>query len=107
VTYQQAHKYESGINRISSGRLLALAQALGVDVGYLLQGLGDGQQQSLRLERRMIQIAADLEKLDEESVARRRRRDRLGGRLRLPVTQAEGDVREQLGRLLGDVEEAR
>jgi transcriptional regulator with XRE-family HTH domain len=68
VTYQQAHKYESGINRISSGRLLALAQALGVDVGYLLQGLGDGQQQSLRLERRMIQIAADLEKLDEETM---------------------------------------
>ena len=30
VTYQQAHKYETGINRISAGRLYQIAQALGV-----------------------------------------------------------------------------
>ena len=29
VTYQQAHKYETGINRISAGRLYQIAQALG------------------------------------------------------------------------------
>jgi len=34
VTYQQAHKYETGINRISAGRLYQIAQALGVDIGY-------------------------------------------------------------------------
>ena len=31
VTYQQAHKYETGINRISAGRLYHIARALGVD----------------------------------------------------------------------------
>jgi transcriptional regulator with XRE-family HTH domain len=34
VTYQQAHKYEKGINRIPAGRLSSIAQALGVEVGY-------------------------------------------------------------------------
>ena len=39
VTYQQAHKYEKGINRIAAGRLCATAQALGVDVGYFFDGM--------------------------------------------------------------------
>jgi DNA-binding XRE family transcriptional regulator len=39
VTYQQAHKYEKGINRVASGRLYNIAQALGVDVGYFFEGL--------------------------------------------------------------------
>src|SRR5688572_19582426 len=34
VTYQQAHKYEKGVNRIAAGRLSSIAQALGVEVGY-------------------------------------------------------------------------
>jgi transcriptional regulator with XRE-family HTH domain len=37
VTFQQAHKYENGINRIASGRLLAIARALGVGVGYFFE----------------------------------------------------------------------
>lgn len=39
VTYQQAHKYESGVNRIAAGRLYIIAQALGVHVGYFFEGL--------------------------------------------------------------------
>ena len=39
VTYQQAHKYEKGVNRIASGRLSSIAQALGVEVGYFYEGL--------------------------------------------------------------------
>jgi transcriptional regulator with XRE-family HTH domain len=39
VTYQQAHKYESGTNRIAAGRLYLIAQVLGVDVGYFFEGL--------------------------------------------------------------------
>src|SRR6476620_8088928 len=34
VTYQQAHKYERGINRVSAGRLFEVAQVLGVPVSY-------------------------------------------------------------------------
>jgi transcriptional regulator with XRE-family HTH domain len=37
VTYQQAHKYETGINRISAGRLFQIAQALGVEISYFFE----------------------------------------------------------------------
>ena len=57
VTYQQAHKYEKGINRIAGGRLFQIAQALGVDVSYFYEGVGaqggafkPTQQQRLLLE---------------------------------------------------------
>jgi transcriptional regulator with XRE-family HTH domain len=38
VTYQQAHKYEKGINRVAAGRLYYIAQALGVEVSYFFEG---------------------------------------------------------------------
>jgi transcriptional regulator with XRE-family HTH domain len=41
VTYQQAHKYEKGINRIAAGRLYGLAQALGVEVSWFFEGIGN------------------------------------------------------------------
>ncbi len=41
VTYQQTHKYERGINRISAGRLFEIARALKVSVSYFFEGLGD------------------------------------------------------------------
>ena len=64
VTYQQAHKYEKGINRIASGRLYCIAQALGVEIGYFFEGVDrdnpfeQPQQQRLQLElaRNMISI---------------------------------------------------
>src|SRR5579862_9855720 len=43
VTYQQAHKYERGINRISAGRLFEIAHVLSVPVNYFFEGL-DGEQ---------------------------------------------------------------
>src|SRR3954469_14628825 len=42
TTYQQAHKYEKGLNRIAAGRLHALARALGVEPGYFFEGRGSG-----------------------------------------------------------------
>jgi transcriptional regulator with XRE-family HTH domain len=56
TTYQQAHKYEKGVNRISAGRLHRAAQALGVGVGYFFEGAEAGPapvptgQQRLMLE---------------------------------------------------------
>jgi transcriptional regulator with XRE-family HTH domain len=38
VTYQQAHKYEKGINRVAAGQLYCIARALGVEVGYFYEG---------------------------------------------------------------------
>ena len=42
VTYQQAHKYEKGINRVAAGRLYSIARALGVEVGYFFEGVQSG-----------------------------------------------------------------
>jgi transcriptional regulator with XRE-family HTH domain len=42
VTYQQAHKYETGINRISAGRLYQIARALGVDISYFFEDVEPG-----------------------------------------------------------------
>ena len=58
ITYQQAHKYEKGINRVAATRLYKVGQVLGVDVGYFFEGLhraeespsGRTPQQRLLLE---------------------------------------------------------
>jgi transcriptional regulator with XRE-family HTH domain len=66
VTYQQAHKYEKGINRIVSGRLHIIAQTLGVEVNYFFEGINtavDGskptptQRLLLELSRNFTHIA--------------------------------------------------
>ena len=68
VTYQQAHKYERGINRISAGRLYEIARVLRVPVSYFFDGLdgnvGDDdlsvrQRMCLELARNFTQIPND------------------------------------------------
>ncbi len=54
VTYQQAHKYERGINRISAGRLYDIARVLRVPVGYFFEGLeGEPSEDDLSRRQRM------------------------------------------------------
>lgn len=55
VTYQQAHKYETGINRISAGRLYQIAQALGVDIGYFFDDIEPDQQTRVKSSEMMPQ----------------------------------------------------
>src|SRR5438876_11052202 len=50
VTYQQAHKYERGINRVSAGRLYEIAQVLSVPVGYFFEGLEELPHRHARSE---------------------------------------------------------
>src|SRR4051795_11682338 len=40
ITYQQAHKYEKGDNRVAVGRLYLIARALDVEPAYFFEGLG-------------------------------------------------------------------
>ncbi|HEX6013281.1 MAG TPA: helix-turn-helix transcriptional regulator, partial [Geminicoccaceae bacterium] len=61
VTYRQLHKYETGANRLSVGRLHRLAQALGVEVGHFFadvdpedRGRGRGRPEPGRGQRRML-----------------------------------------------------
>ena len=53
VTYQQAHKYERGINRVSAGRLYEIGQMLNVPITYFYEGLGDRRRQPPELRPRM------------------------------------------------------
>ena len=58
VTYQQAHKYESGVNRIAAGRLYVIAKVLGVEVGYFFEGLeGDAQSDPTPQQRVFLDLA--------------------------------------------------
>ncbi len=58
VTYQQAHKYETGINRISAGRLYQIARALGVEISYFFEDVEPGsaatRNQELMPQQRML-----------------------------------------------------
>lgn len=54
LSYQQIQKYETGSNRVSSGRLFFIAQILGVPVFYFYQAVPDDMQEHLtdRAKRR-------------------------------------------------------
>ena len=54
VTYQQAHKYEKGINRIAAGRLYTIAHALGVDVSYFFEGMDNDRDFKPTPQQRML-----------------------------------------------------
>jgi len=54
VTYQQAHKYEKGINRIAAGRLYTIAHALGVEVSYFFEGMDTDRSFKPTPQQRML-----------------------------------------------------
>ncbi|MBK8175633.1 MAG: helix-turn-helix transcriptional regulator [Rhodospirillales bacterium] len=68
VTYQQAHKYERGINRISAGRLFEIARVLRVPVGYFFEGLeGNGSEDDLSMRQRMcLELARNFTQIPNE-----------------------------------------
>jgi transcriptional regulator with XRE-family HTH domain len=63
VTYQQAHKYERGIDRISVGRLLTICAALGWTAAECLASIEQPARVSLGVHQR-IELAAAFAKLD-------------------------------------------
>ncbi len=68
VTYQQAHKYERGLNRISAGRLFEIAQVLDVPVSYFFEGLGPGNEaQPVSPRQRMfLELARNFALIDND-----------------------------------------
>jgi len=67
VTYQQAHKYERGINRISAGRLYEISQVLTVPVSYFFEGLDNGAATDLNPRQRMcLELARNFAQIDNE-----------------------------------------
>ena len=68
VTYQQAHKYERGLNRISAGRLFEIAQVLGVPISWFFDGLQPSNQ-ALELstrQRMCLELARNFAAIDNE-----------------------------------------
>ncbi|WP_439578601.1 helix-turn-helix domain-containing protein [Elioraea sp.] len=68
VTYQQAHKYERGLNRISAGRLYGIAQTLGVPVSWFFEGLGAGGEtaQLSPRQRLCLEVARNFAQITNE-----------------------------------------
>jgi transcriptional regulator with XRE-family HTH domain len=67
VTYQQAHKYERGINRISAGRLFEIAHVLSVSINYFFEGLeGDAGRQISPRERMCLELARNFAQIPNE-----------------------------------------
>jgi transcriptional regulator with XRE-family HTH domain len=68
VTYQQAHKYERGINRISAGRLFEIARVLRVPVSYFFEGLeGNSSEDDLSVRQRMcLELARNFTQIPNE-----------------------------------------
>src|SRR5690348_14676217 len=68
VTYQQAHKYERGINRVSAGRLFEIARVLSVPIGYFYEGLTEGSEPKAPTarERMMLELARNFSEIRNE-----------------------------------------
>jgi transcriptional regulator with XRE-family HTH domain len=67
VTYQQAHKYERGINRVSAGRLFEVAQVLSVPVSHFFDGLEqEGERGVSPRERMCLELARNFAQIPNE-----------------------------------------
>jgi transcriptional regulator with XRE-family HTH domain len=73
ISPEDIENYEQGLSQLTAGRLYEVAQALGVDVSYFYEGLGDAppsapsltaaltNERYALLQRAMLRIAADYE----------------------------------------------
>ena len=67
VTYQQAHKYERGINRVSAGRLFEMARALSAPITYFYEGFGREEPPQITPRQRMLlEIARNIAEIKNE-----------------------------------------
>src|SRR5258707_11789043 len=67
VTYQQAHKYEHGVNRVSAGRLFEIARVLSAPITYFYEGVGqEGPPQITPRERMLLEITSNFADIRNE-----------------------------------------
>src|ERR1700704_6909118 len=57
ITFQQVQKYEKGVNRISSGRLVRIAEILKVPITFFFEGLAKDQKRSPGVDFGLYQTA--------------------------------------------------
>ena len=63
LTFQQVQKYERGMNRVSSSRLVDIANALNVNISHFFQEMDSGVQKQTPS---MLMNTKTLPKIDEE-----------------------------------------
>ena len=66
VSYQQAHKYERGTNRISAGRLFEIAEALHTPLAYFYEGLDEVATAVAAPEPTVLEIARHFVEIPNE-----------------------------------------
>ena len=68
VTYQQLHKYEHGINRLSAGRLFDIAMALGTPIAWFFENVPPegGFVEMAPRERRRLEFARNFALIENE-----------------------------------------
>jgi transcriptional regulator with XRE-family HTH domain len=67
VTYQQAHKYERAINRVSAGRLFEIAHVLSVPISYFFDGLEQDSDRAVSPRERMcLELARNFAQIPNE-----------------------------------------
>ena len=76
VTSTQAYKYETGGNRLTSGRLHQIAQALNTDVGYFFEGIArDDTFMPTQQQRLLLDLARNFTAIPISQVPRGNRLD--------------------------------
>ena len=64
---KQIHKYETGVNRITVGRLYQSAQALAVEIGYFFDGLaGERAVRSTPQQRLLLELIRKFAAIPDE-----------------------------------------
>jgi len=66
VTHQQLQKYEKGTNRISVGRLVLIAKALGTEVAFFYEGIDSANKEPMmtKHQRMCIEISRNFMKIN-------------------------------------------
>jgi transcriptional regulator with XRE-family HTH domain len=89
VTYQQAHKYERGLNRITAGRLYGIATALAVPISWFYEGLdGDMPAPGVSTRLRMsLELARNFAAIGNE-----KHQEALSHMARVLASQSTGEL---------------
>ena len=69
ITYQQVQKYESGVDRLSTSRLLQMARVMEIDPTELLP-LHEGEGIAVALDDDALKLLADFKRIDDPAARR-------------------------------------
>lgn len=68
VTHQQVQKYEKGTNRITAGRLLAIAEVFKVEVQSFFDSIEEFQPLPTNRQRLTMELVREFSKISDEGI---------------------------------------